>query len=57
MGGEGLRKKEKVKENNTGIEREIKVRGRQKRRERGGETAKRDGAAKEPSEAILSLDS
>ncbi len=55
-----MRKKEKVKENNTGIEREIKNKSKSERepeREEGGEVAKRDGAEKEPSEAILSLDS
>lgn len=61
--GGGIEKKKKVKENNTGIEQGIKnksksERARKRERERrGGEIAKRDGAEKEPSEAILSLDS
>ena len=58
--GGGVKKKEKVKENNTKIEREIKSKRKsesESERERGGEIAKRDGAENEPSEAILSLDS
>lgn len=57
--GAGLRKrkrKKKVKEKNW----EVKNKNKSERkpgRERWGEIAKRDGAEKEPSEAILSLDS
>lgn len=57
-----MRKREKTKREREqhGIERGIKSESKSKReseRERGGEITERDGAEKEPSEAILSLDS
>lgn len=58
--GRGREYKKKVKENNGGIEREMKYKSESERNpelEREGEMAERDSTEKEPSEAILSLDS
>lgn len=58
--GRGRKYKKKVKENNAGIEREMKYKSESERNpelEREGEMAERDGTEKEPLEAILSLDS
>lgn len=53
-------REKKVKENNTGLKEKMKNKSKSERepeKEGGGGVAKRDGAEKELSEVILSLDS